>query len=102
MTVAKLKVANNLAFAARATGIFAATLFTYLAIREGPPVPPEGPGLERDIQYVFVLIGAFAVAIAWRWPAAGGLLMAVTGIVLGVAAAGRYSPQTSFGIALLF
>jgi hypothetical protein len=88
--------------AGRLTALGASLVFIALAISQGPPVSPEGPGIERDIQYAFVLIGILATAIAWRWSLPGGSLLVLTGIVLGVAAAGRYSEGTALFAALLY
>ncbi|MGE0685726.1 MAG: alkaline phosphatase D family protein [Dehalococcoidia bacterium] len=82
--------------------IVASIIFAGLAIQQGPPVPPEGPGIETDIQYIFVLVGIFSTLIALRWPRQGGALLVFTGMALGIAAAGRYSAETSFLVALMF
>ncbi|HLF76967.1 MAG TPA: alkaline phosphatase D family protein [Dehalococcoidia bacterium] len=88
--------------AARLLALFAAVVFSALAIDQGPPVRPEGPGIERDIQYVFVIVGVLSSMLAWRWSLPGGALLVLTGAVLGVAAAGRYSTDTALGVALMF
>ena len=67
----------------------------------GPPQPPDGPGIERDVQYLFVILGAVATALAWRSPGLGGALLAITGAVLGVLAAMRYSTETALIVALM-
>ena len=95
-------LARRIRLLARTGSFFAAALFLGLAIERGPPVSPEGEGLERIIQYVFVGVGVFATALAWRFPAPGGLLLIIAGAVLGVAAAGRFSTLTALGVALLF
>lgn len=95
-------LARRIRLLARTGSLFAAALFIGLAIERGPPVSPEGEGIERDIQYVFVGVGVFATTLAWRFPAPGGLLLTVAGAVLGVAAAGRFPPLTALGLALLF
>ena len=88
--------------AARASSLLACAIFAALAIQRGPPAPPEGSGIERDVQYAFVLVGMLATLAAWRFPGLGGALLALTGVVLGVAAATRYSPATSLFVALMF
>lgn len=87
---------------ARTSSLSACLIFAVLAVLQGPPQPPEGPGLERDIQYAFVFIGLFAALIAWRETLPGGFLLVITGVVLGVAAAMRYKEETGLFIALLF
>ena len=88
--------------AARFAAIIASIAFAGLTIRLGPPVQPEGPGIERDIQYIFVAVGLIATLIAWRWSLPGGLLLVFAGVVLGAFAAGRYSEQTALFVALLY
>jgi phosphodiesterase/alkaline phosphatase D-like protein len=87
---------------ARLTAFAASLIFAALAVAQGPPVSPEGPGIERDIQYVFVGVGVFATILAWWRPLPGGWLLVVTGVFLGIAAAGRYTEETALIIALLF
>ena len=88
--------------AARFGAVVASIVFAGLAISQGPPVPPEGPGIERDIQYVFVIVGIVATIIAWRWSLPGGLLLVLAAIVLGMQSAGRYSEQTALIAAMLY
>jgi hypothetical protein len=88
--------------AARLLALSACIIFASLAVAQGPPTSPEGPGIERDLQYIFVGVGVFAMLLAWVRPMAGGWLLVVTGVVLGVAAAGLYTVQTSLVVALLF
>jgi phosphodiesterase/alkaline phosphatase D-like protein len=88
--------------AARVIAIGSSILFAYLAWTVGPPVSPDGPGLERDVQYIFLGIGVVATLLSWRTPALGGLLLLLTGIVLGVVAAMRYSELTALLVALLY
>jgi hypothetical protein len=95
-------IRQNLIFLGRALSLGASVIFAFLAISQGPPVPPEGPGLERYIQYAFLVVGVAATALAWHTPAGGGALMLVTGVVLGVAAAMRYSEETALFVALLY
>ena len=85
----------------RAFLAFACLLFAYLAVSQGPPTSPDGPGLERDIQYGFLVIGLLGAFIAWFRILPGGMLLLFTGIALGVAAAGRYSEATALGVALM-
>ena len=87
--------------AGRLGAVAASFVFLSLAITQGPPMSPEGPGIERDIQYIFVVIGILATLLAWRWSLPGGLLLVLTGIVLGIAAAGRFSEPTALISALL-
>jgi phosphodiesterase/alkaline phosphatase D-like protein len=89
-------------FTARLSAIAACSIFTWLSVSQGPPVSPEGPGIERDIQYVLVAVGIFATLLAWFKPLPGGWLLVVTGGFLGMAAAGRYTVDTSFFVALIF
>jgi phosphodiesterase/alkaline phosphatase D-like protein len=96
------KDAAALRTAARTIAVISTAIFSYLAISQGPPVPPEGPGIERDIQYVFLVIGTLATILSWWSPATGGLLMLLAGLVLGVAAAMRYSEETALAVALLY
>ena len=50
---------------ARLSAFAASLLFAALAVAQGPPVSPEGPGIERDVQYVFVgIVPANRVAIS--------------------------------------
>ncbi|HXH23336.1 MAG TPA: alkaline phosphatase D family protein [Dehalococcoidia bacterium] len=91
-----------LRFLARASSLATCAIFAYLAIQRGPPAPPEGPGLERDIQYAFLLLAMVATAAAWRYPGFGGGLLTLSGAVLGVAAASRFSPETALAVALMF
>jgi hypothetical protein len=88
--------------AARLSALAACAIFGWLAVRQGPPISPEGPGIERDLQYVFVGVGVFATALAWSRPLPGGWLLVVTGAFLGMAAAGLYTVETSFFVALIF
>ena len=88
--------------AGRLGAVAASFVFLSLAITQGPPMSPEGPGIERDIQYIFVVIGILATLLAWRWSLPGGLLLVLTGIVLGIAAAGRFSEPTALISALLY
>ena len=90
--------------AARLSSLTACAVFATLTVALGPPVSPEGPGIERDIQYIFVGIGIAATVLAW-WrplPLAGGWMLVVTGVVLGIGAAGRYSELTALIVALAF
>ena len=87
---------------ARLSSFGSSLLFASLAVAEGPPVSPEGPGLERDIQYGFVVVGILATLLAWWRPLPGGWLLVVTGVVLGMGAATRYTEQTSLVVALMF
>jgi hypothetical protein len=87
---------------ARLLAFAASLIFASLAIAQGPPASFEGPGIERDIQYIFVGVGILATLLAWRQPLPGGWLLVVTGVVLGIAAAGRYSEQTALIVALMF
>jgi hypothetical protein len=87
---------------ARLSAFAASLTFAALAVAQGPPVSPEGPGIERDIQYVFVGVGVLGTLLAWWRPLPGGWLLVVTGVVLGIAAAGRYTEQTALLVALLF
>lgn len=89
-------------FAARFAAVIASVVFLGLAITEGPPAPPQGPGIERFIQYVFVVIGIVSTVIAWRWSLPGGLLLVVAGVVLGSQAAGQFSEGTALLAALLY
>jgi hypothetical protein len=90
------------AFAARTGAIIACVIFGYLAVSQGPPVSPEGPGIERALQYAFVVVGILATLLAWWRPVPGGWLLVVTGAGLGVGAAARYTEETSLFIALIF
>ncbi|HEU0073715.1 MAG TPA: alkaline phosphatase D family protein [Dehalococcoidia bacterium] len=87
---------------ARLSAFAASLTFAALAVAQGPPVSPEGPGIERDIQYVFVGVGIVSTLLAWWRPLQGGWLLVVTGVALGIAAAGRYTEQTALLVALLF
>jgi hypothetical protein len=87
---------------ARLSSITACVVFATLAMAAGPPTSPEGPGIERDVQYVFVVVGIIAAAAAWIAPLTGGWLLIVTGVVLGIASAGRYSEETALVIALAY
>jgi hypothetical protein len=87
---------------ARLGAVIASLVFAGLTISLGPPVPPDGPGIERDIQYIFVVVGLIATVIAWRWSLPGGLLLVLAGVVLGAFSAGRYSESTALFSALLY
>jgi hypothetical protein len=87
---------------ARLSSFAASLLFAALAVSQGPPTSLEGPGIERDIQYIFVGVGILATMLAWWRPLPGGWLLVVTGVVLGIAAAGRYTEQTALIVALMF
>lgn len=87
---------------ARASAVAACAAFAAMAVQRGPPAPPDGPGLERDIQYLFVVFAIMATLVAFRWPGLGGALLAFAGSVLGVAAATRYSSETALLVALMF
>jgi hypothetical protein len=87
---------------ARGSAVIACAVFASLSIAQGPPVQPEGPGIETDLQYVLVVVGILATLLAWFAPLPGGWLLVVTGVFLGIAAAGRYTEQTSLFVALLF
>jgi hypothetical protein len=88
--------------AAKLSSFAASLIFASLAVAQGPPVSPEGPGIERDIQYVFVVVGIVATLLAWWRPLPGGWLLVVTGVVLGIGSAGLYTEQTALVVALLF
>ena len=87
---------------ARLLAVSASLVFAFLAVERGPPVAPEGPGIVTDIQYGFVVLGILATALAWWRPLPGGGLLVLTGLALGVAAAGSFSTETSLFVALLF
>lgn len=87
---------------ARLLSFASSIIFASLAIAQGPPVSPEGPGIERDIQYVFVVVGVLATLLAWWRPLPGGWLLVVTGVFLGIGAAGEYTEETALAVALLF
>ena len=87
---------------ARLLAFAASLIFASLAIAQGPPASFDGPGIERNIQYIFVGVGIFATLLAWWRPLPGGWLLVVTGVVLGIAAGGRYSEQTALIVALMF
>ena len=88
--------------AARLLAFAASLIFASLAVAQGPPVSPEGPGIERDIQYVFVVVGILATLLAWRQPLPGGWLLVVTGVMLGIGAAALYTEETALLVALIF
>jgi hypothetical protein len=94
--------ARVLILSARTLAVAACIIFSTLAVSQGPPVSPEGPGIERDIQYIFVGVGILATLLAWHRPRPGGWLLVVTGVVLGMESASRYTAETSFFVALLF
>jgi phosphodiesterase/alkaline phosphatase D-like protein len=94
--------ARALILSARALAVAACIIFSTLAVSQGPPVSPEGPGIERDIQYIFLGVGILATVLAWHRPRPGGWLLVVTGVMLGMGAASRYTAETSFFVALLF
>src|SRR5687767_692513 len=87
---------------ARALAFAGSLFFLTLTISQGPPESPDGPGIERDIQYVFVAVGIVSAFVAWYWPGLGGSLLVLTGAALGVAAATRYTEQTALLVALVF
>jgi hypothetical protein len=91
-----------LRFLARASSLASCAVFAYLTVEPGPPAPPDGPGLERDVQYVFVVVAMLATAAAWRYSGLGGFLLTISGAVLGIAAASRYSTETALVVALMF
>ena len=93
---------SGVLIAARLSSFAASLIFASLAVAQGPPVSPEGPGIERDIQYVFVGVGILATLLAWWRPLPGGWLLVVTGVVLGIGSAGLYTEQTALVVALLF
>ena len=87
---------------ARALAFAGSLFFLALTISQGPPEPPEGPGIERDLQYVFVGVGIVSAFVAWYWPGLGGSLLVLAGAALGVAAASRYTELTALLVALIF
>ena len=93
---------SGVLIAARLSSFAASLIFASLAVAQGPPVAPEGPGIERDIQYVFVGVGILATLLAWWRPLPGGWLLVVTGVVLGIGSASLYREETALVVALLF
>jgi hypothetical protein len=87
---------------ARLMAFAASIIFASLAVAQGPPTSPEGPGIERDLQYIFVFVGIFATILAWWRPLPGGWLLVVTGVVLGIGSASLYSEYTALLVALMF
>jgi phosphodiesterase/alkaline phosphatase D-like protein len=96
------RVTSMLMTTARLMAFAASLIFASLAVAQGPPTSLEGPGIERDIQYIFVCVGILATMLAWWKPLPGGWLLVVTGVFLGIGAAGRYTEQTSLIVALIF
>jgi phosphodiesterase/alkaline phosphatase D-like protein len=92
---------RQLRLLANAMATVSSLVFVVLALTEGPPLRPEGPGLEQDIQYALVATGV-AVTLLTFFAPAGGALMVFVGAMLGAAAAGSYSPQTALIVALLY
>jgi hypothetical protein len=90
-----------LRLSARVLATMASMVFVFLALTEGPPLRPEGPGLEQDLQYALVGAGVFVTIVSLFSPAIGGALMVFVGMVLGAAAAGSYTPETALVVALL-
>ncbi len=88
--------------AARLSAFASSLIFASLVVAQGPPVSPEGPGIERGVQYVFAGVGVLATLLAWWRPLPGGWLLVVTGVALGVGAATRYTEETSLVVALMF
>jgi phosphodiesterase/alkaline phosphatase D-like protein len=94
--------ARWLLLAVRVWAATAAAVFIAIALRSGPPEAPEGPGLERIVQWGFLAAGALGVLITWRSVLVGGVVLTASGIALGVAANVAFTPREGLGVALLY
>lgn len=87
-----------------ATG--AVVLLSYLSLTDGIPSDPDGallgPAIQAPVQLGLAAVASVGALAAWRWPAAGAVMLAFAGAGLGVFAALEYEPTTSVLLAGLF
>jgi phosphodiesterase/alkaline phosphatase D-like protein len=80
--------------------------FTFLALVVGLPRAPEGPllgpGMQSQIQWALLGLGAAAGLVGVRWQGVGGSLVLIAGAGIGVLAAFQYSPLVAFLAGLAF
>lgn len=91
---------------ARAWTLVVLAVFTVLALTVGLPRNPEGDGMlasvERPAQLGLLALGGLALLTAWHWEATAALLLALTGVGLGVFSALTYRPIVSLLIGAAF
>ncbi|MDQ3947366.1 MAG: alkaline phosphatase family protein [Actinomycetota bacterium] len=77
-----------------------------LNLTGGIPGDSEGDTLASEIQdplqIIFLVLAAFGGAVAWRWEAAGAMVMGAAAAALGLLAAFEYPWTISVGVALVF
>lgn len=96
------RTVTAMCWAARAWSVAAATTLLVLALRVGPPENPEGAGIERTFQYALLAVTLVGVVAAWRWPVAGGIMLTISAVALGVLATVEYRQQTTLLLCLAF
>lgn len=91
---------------ARAWTVVAVGAFVVLAWRVGLPANPEGDDLgtavEQPLQVGLLGLVTVGWLVAWRFEAAGAVLLALAGAGLGVVAAVAYHPAVSAAVAAVF
>ncbi|GGS28743.1 alkaline phosphatase D family protein [Actinokineospora fastidiosa] len=100
------RVEHTVRWAARIWVPITVAGFGALALVVGLPANPEGDGVGGRVAGPLQLALLGLVAVGWlvalRWEAAGALLLALAGSVLGTLAALAYHPLVSLAVALVF
>jgi hypothetical protein len=80
--------------------------FAVLALTIGLPASPEGDSLGMLVagaaQLVLLVLAAAGWVVAWKWEAAGAVVLAIAGSMLGLLAALAYHPLVSLAVGAAF
>ena len=91
---------------ARAVSAAALAVFVLLLVTVGPPHSPDGgvigAGIEHELQLGLLALAAIGTAAGWYRDLLAAVLLAVTGLALGVLAALEYNPAFAVAACLAF